>query len=101
MKIPVGIFLSPLNCGIVIFVEVDLLFVEVDQCLVQRLIEQLEIFQTSLDITVFPEPTLSSADVLQHTLDFVVAKRLPSVVLEESLLYVSRFLAHLVSILLT
>ena len=41
---------------------------------------------------VFPEPVLSSADVVRHFLDFVVAKRLPSVVLEDSVLYVSRTL---------
>ena len=63
-------------------------------------IEQLKILQTSLDFTVFPEPILSSADVVQHILDFVVAKRLPRVVIEGPVLYVSRELAHPVSMLL-
>ena len=39
-------------CDVVHLVEVELLFVEVDQFLVQWLIEQLEILQTSLDIAV-------------------------------------------------
>ena len=56
-------------------VEVLLLFVEVVQFLVQWLIEQLEILQTSLNIAVFPEPILSTA-VVQRILDFVVAQRL-------------------------
>ena len=59
--------------------EVLLPCVEVDQFLVQRLVEQLEI-PASLDIAVFPEPILSSADVVQRILDFVVAQRLPCVV---------------------
>ena len=49
---------------------------------------------------MFPEPSLSSADVVQQILDFVVAKRLPRVVLEDSVLYASRKLAHLASVLL-
>ena len=57
-------------------------------------------YQTFLDIAVFPEPVLSSADVVQGILDFVVAKRFPRAVLEDSMLYVSRTLAHLVSLLL-
>ena len=77
-------------CDVVLLVVVLLLFVKVEQFLVQRLIAQLEILQTSIDMFVFPEPVLSSADVVQHILDFVVAKRLPSVVLEDS--YVSRTL---------
>ena len=40
---------------VVLLVEVLLLIVEVEQFLVQRLIEQLEILQTSLDGAVFPE----------------------------------------------
>ena len=40
-------------CDVVLLVEVLLVFVEVDQFLVQRLIEQLEILRTSLDIVVF------------------------------------------------
>ena len=57
-------------CDVALLVEVMLLFVEVDQFLVQRLIEQLEILRTSLDIAVFPERNLSSSDVVQHILDF-------------------------------
>ena len=38
---------------------------------------------TFLEIAVFPELILSSADVVQHILDFVVAKRLPRLVLED------------------
>ena len=60
-------------CDVVLLVEVLLLFVEVDQILVQRLIEQLEFLQTSADIAVFPEPILPGSDVVQHILDFVVA----------------------------
>ena len=60
-------------CGVVLLVEVLLLFVEVDQFLVQRLIEQLEILRTFVDIAVFPEQVLSSADVVQRIVDFVVA----------------------------
>ena len=56
--------------------------------------------QTSLDRAVLPGPILSGADVVKHILDFVVAKRLPSVVLEDSVLYASRTLAHLAFILL-
>ena len=40
------------------------LVVEVDQFLVQWLIEQHEILQASLDIGMFPEPMLSSAEVV-------------------------------------
>ena len=56
--------------------------------------------QTPLSDPVFPEPILSSSHVLQHIVDFAVAKRLPSVVCEDSVLYVCRKLARLVSILL-
>ena len=42
-------------CDVVLLVEVLPVFVEVDQFLVQRLIEQLGILQTSLDIAVLPE----------------------------------------------
>ena len=70
------------HCDVVHIVEVLLPSVEVDQLLVQRSIEQLEI-QASLDIAVFPEPILSSADVVQRILDFVVAERLPCVVHED------------------
>ena len=55
---------------VVPFVRVLLLFVEVDQFLVQQPIEQFDILQTFFDIAVFPEPILSSADVVQHILDF-------------------------------
>ena len=61
------------GCGVVLLVEVLFLFAEVDHFLVHRLIEQIEILQTSLDIAVFPEPILSSADVVQHLLGSVVA----------------------------
>ena len=77
-------------CDVVLLVVVLLLFVEVEQFLVQRLSEQLKILQTSHDMFVFPEPVLSSTDVVQHILDLVAAKRLPTVVLEDS--YVSRTL---------
>ena len=43
-----------------------LLFVEVDQFRVQRLIERFQILQTALDIAGFPEPIRSSADVVQR-----------------------------------
>ena len=76
------------------------LFVEVDQLPVQQPTVQFEILQTFLDIVVFPHPILSSAEVVQHILDFVVPKRLPRVVLEDSVLYVSRPIVHLASILL-
>ena len=59
------------------------LLVEVDQFLVQWLNQQLEILQTFLNIAVFPERILSSADVAQHILDLFVAKRLPRVVHED------------------
>ena len=75
------------------------LFVEVDQFLVQQPIEQFEILQTFRDIAVFPEPILSSADVVQHILDFAAAKRVPRVVLDDSVRYASRTVAHLASIL--
>ena len=63
---------------VVLLVEVLLLSVDVNQFLVHRLTEQLDILQTFLDIVVFPEPILSSADVAQRVLDFVVASRLPT-----------------------
>ena len=50
---------------------------EVNQFPVQPPIEQFEILQAFLDVASFPEAILSSADVDQHFLDFVVAKRLP------------------------
>ena len=56
----------------VLLVEGLLFFVKVIQFLVQWLVEQLEILQTSLDVAVFPESMLSSADVVQRILDFVV-----------------------------
>ena len=76
------------------------LFVEVDQFLVQQPIEQFDTFQTFLDKCAFLAPILSNTDVVQHILDFVVVKRLPRVVLEDSVLYVNRIMAHLASILL-
>ena len=76
-------------------------FVKVDQFLVQRLVEQLEIHQTSLGIAVcFLNESYQKTDVVQHILDVIVAKRLPRAVLEDSVLYVRRILARLVSILL-
>ena len=51
-------------------------------------------------LAVFSEPILSSADAVQHILDIVVAQCLPSVVLEDSVLYVNHALVRLVSILL-
>ena len=39
--------------------------------------------QTSLDTVVFPAQFLSSDDVVQHTIDLVVAGGLPSVVCED------------------
>ena len=50
-----------------------------------------------LHVAVLPEPFLSCADVVQRSLDFAVAERLPSAVHEDSPLYVSRFIAHLAS----
>ena len=47
------------------FVEVLLLFVEVDPFLVQWQTEQFEILQTFLDIAVFLESILSGANVVQ------------------------------------
>ena len=44
------------NCDVVLLVEVLLVFSELDQCLVWRLVDQLEILQTSLGIAVFPDP---------------------------------------------
>ena len=58
---------------VVPLVRVLPLFVEVDQFLVQQPIEQFDILQTFFDVAVFPEPILSSADVVPHILDFVLA----------------------------
>ena len=52
--------------GYVLLVRVLPLFDEVAQFLVQQPIEQFEILHTFLDIAASPEPTLSSADVVQH-----------------------------------
>ena len=82
-------------CDVVLLVVVVLFFVEVDQVLVQQLIEQFEIFQTFPDIAVFPYQILSGAVVLQRVLE----RRL-RVVIEDSVLCVSRVLAHLASALL-
>ena len=57
-------------CGVVLLVRVLLFFVEVDQLLVQRLIGQFDILQTSLDTVVFPVTILSSADVVQRIRDW-------------------------------
>ena len=75
---------------VVLLVIVLPLFVEVAQFLVQQPNKQLEILQAFLDIVEFPEPVLSSADLAQRILDLVVLKRLPRVVLQNSVLYVSR-----------
>ena len=83
-------------CDVVLLVKVPLLFVEVDQFLVQQPIEQVETLQTFLDIAAFPEPIQSSADAFQQIIDFVVAKRLPRVVLADSVLYVNHVLADIV-----
>ena len=48
---------------------------------------------------MFLEPILSGSDVV-HILDFVVVKRLPRVVLECSVVWENRTIAHLVSVLL-
>ena len=85
---------------VVLLVGVLPLFVEVDQFLVHQPIEQLEILEIFLSLAGFPEPILSSADVVQHILDVVVAKRLPRVLLEDSDLYVGRKLAHPAHLLL-
>ena len=58
---------------VVPLVRVLPLLVEVDQFLVQQPIEQVDILQTFFDVAVFPEPILSSADVVQPILDFVLA----------------------------
>ena len=80
-------------------VKILLLCVQVVQFLVQWLNEQLEILRKSLGIAVFPEPTLSRADVVQHILDFV-AVRLPNAVHEDWVLYENHILVRLASILL-
>ena len=82
---------------VVLPVQDLLFFVEVDQFLVHRLIEQLEILVTSLDIVVFPEPILSSAGVVQRVLDSVVAERLPSAVHGDLVLNENQLLVCLVS----
>ena len=43
---------------------------------------------------MFLEPVLSSADVVQHIPDFVVVKRLPDVVHEDSTRYVNMYLVN-------
>ena len=57
-------------CDVVLLVEVLLGFAEIDPFLVQQPIEQFEILQTSLDVAVFPQPILSTADEVQHILGF-------------------------------
>ena len=88
-------FLLCHNFDVVLLGEVLLLFVGVIQFLVQQPIEQFEIIQESLDIAVFPEPVLSKAHVVQHILGSVLAKRLPHVVLEDSVLNTNRTTAHI------
>ena len=87
-------------CVVVLLVEIHHLFVQVDQLLVLQPIGQIEILRTSLEIDVFPEPILSCAAVVQHTLDCVAAKRLPRAILEDSSVSVNRLTAHLVSLLM-
>ena len=77
-------------CDVVLLARVISLIVEVDQFQFQQPIEQLEILQTCLDIAVFLEAILSGADVVQHIHDFVVARRLSRVALEDSAWYVRR-----------
>ena len=60
------------DCHVVRLEKFLLLFVEVDQFLVQRLIEQLGTLQASLEIALLPEPILSYADVVQRIIDYVV-----------------------------
>ena len=45
---------------------------EIDQLLVQQPTGQFEILLSFLDIAVFPERVLSSADIVQHILDFLL-----------------------------
>ena len=61
---------------------------------------QLEVHQASRDIAVFPEPILSSADSAQRILDFVVEKRLPNAVHEDSVRNVNHELVRIVSFIL-
>ena len=62
---------------VVLLVRVLPLFVELGEILVQQPIGQFEILPSFLDIAVSPEAILSSADVIKHILDLVVATRLP------------------------
>ena len=87
------------NYEVVLLVSVLPLFVEVDHFLVHLSIEQFEILETSLDVAVFLGPIVSSAVVVQRTLVFVVAKRLPRVVLEDSIRCVCPIIGNLASIL--
>ena len=48
----------------------------------------------------FAEPILSSADVVQRILDFVVAQRLPNAVHEDSVRNVNHELVRIVSFIL-
>ena len=83
-----------------LLVEIHHLFVHVDQPLVLQPIGQFEILRTSLEIAVFSKPILSCADVVQHTLDCVAAKRLPRAMLEDSSVNVIRPTAHVASLLM-
>ena len=67
-----------------LLVEINHLFVQVDQLLVLQPIGQFEILRTSLEIAVFSEPILTCAHVVQHTLDCVAANRLPRAMREDS-----------------
>ena len=77
------------NFDVVLLAGVLPLFAEVDHFLVQQLVEQFDMLQTSPEIALFPEPILSNAYVVQRILDVAVAKRLPSVVLEDSSVRIS------------
>ena len=87
-------------CVVVLLVEIHHLFVQVDQLLVLQPFGQFEILRTSLEIAVFSEPILSCADIVQHTLDCVAAKRLPRAMLEDSSVNLIQLTAHLASLLM-
>ena len=87
-------------CVVVLLVEINHLFVQVDQLLVLQPIGQFEILRTSLEIALFCEPILSCADVVQHTLHCVAAKRIPRAMIEDSSVNVIRPTAHVASLLM-
>ena len=85
--------------GVVLFVRVLAPAVEVERVLVQRLNAQLEILRASLNTGEFTPLFLLNAAAVLHILNVAVATNLPRAVLEDSVQYVSRTLAHLASIL--